>query len=655
MELVETSNQSGIVERHVDVTGDGKAESVAFCEYGEIISVEIYGDKGRFISAKRLVGVWPPKLPFHVFGDYDRDGKGEIYVLTRKHDSLLLHMISDFSSSEPYVRTLVVGETRSIGDKYDFLFDAKMVDLDNDQEGELLFRIHGGFSLVPRRLYVFHPDENRLVSSEDFGIGLFNQYLFDLDGDGDLEILSGTAATENYPDSAIVPIVDWVATGMIFDHELNLLRMTEIYSDNKPAVHLQPFVNDKDTLIVQTHIKYGGDGNMVVTSMDPSLEIKDTLYSGPELLAPFMIVNEHGETRIVLRENVIEALRYLDNDGSMVTSEVNGYISVPSIFDSGVREEQWLIMQREEIFFVDFDLNVISNSIPVEAGIDYYTRDIQQNEDRELLFIYLNNDSKKLLSLRKSAAFQFRFFIYLATALSIGLIVFLSLWLIRFLYLRRRFLEYQVQVHQLQSVHNQMQPHFTFNVLNTVGAMIYSAKKEKAYEYLSEVSEMLRAVLDHSSHHVWKLADELRFIRIYVGLENARFDHRFHFEEKVTGDLNDKRFVPRMMVQTFIENAIRHGLSHKKNDCKLVLGMEEMGEHLEVIIEDNGIGRKKSSQLAHTTGKGIGYVGQYIKTYNRMARVHFKLLIEDLHDQHGEASGTRVTLSIPLNFKSLEH
>ena len=224
-----------------------------------------------------------------------------------------------------------------------------------------------------------------------------------------------------------------------------------------------------------------------------------------------------------------------------------------------------------------------------------------------------------------------------------------------YFYSRRFINEQTISELQLQTVQNQLQPHFTFNVLNTIGAMIYRDRKEEAYRYLNSFSDILRSVLISRSSAEWSLREELRFINTYIEMENLRFDNKFTYLPSIEKEPDLNRLVPKLAVQSLVENAIQHGLLPREGQCVLELSVCRDGDHMRIRVEDNGIGRKAATGLQRSSnGLGSQIFSDFMEVYNRTSRIRFKMITEDLYAGNGDPSGTRVDLFVPADFRT-EH
>ena len=167
----------------------------------------------------------------------------------------------------------------------------------------------------------------------------------------------------------------------------------------------------------------------------------------------------------------------------------------------------------------------------------------------------------------------------------------------------------------LKSLRSQMNPHFIFNALNSVNNFIAKSDERSANRYLSDFSTLMRAVLENSEEDFIPLSKELELIRLYVKLEHSRFPDKFAYQINVDESIDiDSYQIPPMLLQPYIENAIWHGLRYKEEKGVLNVNLEHKDTNsIRIIIEDDGIGRKKSAALKtqnQKKQKSKGY-GQY--------------------------------------------
>lgn len=202
----------------------------------------------------------------------------------------------------------------------------------------------------------------------------------------------------------------------------------------------------------------------------------------------------------------------------------------------------------------------------------------------------------------------------------------------------------------------QMNPHFLFNSLSSIQHLIVSQQTTKAYKYLTVFSNFIRSLLKYADQNFILLDEELKILKMYIELESLRFDDSFSYDIIIDANLdNDEVFVPSLMVQPFVENAIWHGLLHKDGSKKLIVRFSDIDdEFLVCSIEDNGIGRANSldiqknkiSAMVHES-KGISIIEERLSLLQQKTGKPAYVKIEDLFDNTGKATGTKVLINIP--------
>ncbi len=203
----------------------------------------------------------------------------------------------------------------------------------------------------------------------------------------------------------------------------------------------------------------------------------------------------------------------------------------------------------------------------------------------------------------------------------------------------------------------QMNPHFIFNSMGTIQECILAGNTEDANEYLSKFSRLLRMVLENSELNSIPLEKEIHLLQLYLELESARFNDTFSYELKIDENIDvEEVMIPTMLIQPFAENAIWHGLLHKKDNRKLIVNFKSANDILLCEIIDNGIGRAKSAELKI---HGWNHSSRAMKLINDKLNIisrHFQntessLIIEDLLDSEKLPAGTRVALRLPINLQ----
>lgn len=216
--------------------------------------------------------------------------------------------------------------------------------------------------------------------------------------------------------------------------------------------------------------------------------------------------------------------------------------------------------------------------------------------------------------------------------------------------------ELKRKVHELEmmALRAQMNPHFIFNCLVSIQYHIMRSDMRNANVYLHKFSTLIRQTLQHSTDSTILLREEIKLLTLYLELEKLRLGDKMEYRMTVSEELDqDDLSVPTMIVQPYIENAVKHGVASLQNQKGLItIDVKRSGDYIECIIEDNGPGIYASQ---HSKGKDTDHasMGTGI-TIRRMAAINAiqknKILWQVIDKQQSglPASGTIVHLSFPI-------
>jgi LytS/YehU family sensor histidine kinase len=208
---------------------------------------------------------------------------------------------------------------------------------------------------------------------------------------------------------------------------------------------------------------------------------------------------------------------------------------------------------------------------------------------------------------------------------------------------------------EMKALQAQMKPHFIFNAINSIQSYIIDNDVDKALHYLSMFSKLIRKTLLNASKEFIPLQEELEYLKFYIEIEKMRFEGLFTYEQIVHPEITPEAIlIPPMIVQPFVENAIKHGLIKKKENCKLLIEVSKVDDqHFKFIVQDNGVGRNKSNSNndlpnAHQS-KGMHIVSERLNLLNGTHQTNaYQMTIIDLTDEHGKSAGTRIEIAFPI-------
>ncbi len=213
--------------------------------------------------------------------------------------------------------------------------------------------------------------------------------------------------------------------------------------------------------------------------------------------------------------------------------------------------------------------------------------------------------------------------------------------------LKQAALSTKVRELELTAIRVQMNPHFMYNCLNSIQNLVQKRQNDDAHQYLSKFAELIRSVLKNSDKEEICLATELDMIRNYVELEKLRFDIDFEVPTNQAID-NFSIFLPPLILQPLVENAILHGLAPKSSDRKLEIDIQQKNDHdICISVIDNGVGRNSAEHKSSSNGKGIHFSRERLNLLSDKYGQKYKMLIEDLKTDDGEPKGTKVQICFP--------
>ncbi len=205
---------------------------------------------------------------------------------------------------------------------------------------------------------------------------------------------------------------------------------------------------------------------------------------------------------------------------------------------------------------------------------------------------------------------------------------------------------------EAKALRAQMNPHFVFNCLNSIKALMQEEEIEKGVKYLTTFSKLIRTLFNNADKKEISLYDEIETCKFYLQLEAMRFDSEFSYTIDMDPEIDLKSvYIPALIIQPFIENAIWHGIVPAARAGKIWLNVTRSNGYVNIIVEDDGIGREVSqknkavTKLTHDS-KGVNLTQSRLELDNLLRQRNAKMEIIDKRDAMGNASGTKVIIKI---------
>jgi two-component sensor histidine kinase len=632
------------------------------------ISEMIYAGKGApyfFISVRdldlRFYDQWNLPDSFHpnlseiFIGNYDHDRYKEIYVFTHKQDSLFLNVNEFFEPSGTKLERIFITKIGYLkGEVTSSLRPCGFFDEDGDGKDELYFGITTGFSPDPRRMYCFNIKDKSLKSSQFTGIIGLNPKMTDIDGDKRPEIVGTMSACGNF--GSKVPYSDSSTWFMVFNDKLKFEFPPVEFPGYVNGLEIDGYDNGSFRGYVLSHWAGGADttvlkSRIMIYSPDGKL-ISSRLYSdfGFSRYVRLFVNKYHQTDKLyVLGDKFLELNERLEVVNTINLPFHSNIFAYQTDLNADGEDEFLLYSEDEE------ELAVYSAGLQKMTELGFKTPDPLWKFSH---YLSKNHEHKLFLSSGNSSYFfklkrnNYYFLGYLAYPGIYILFFFFILLVSRintYQVVQKESFKRRLITLQLQGIKAQLDPHFTFNTLNSVASLIYLEDRKTAYDYMNKFTSLLRGMLNDAERIYRSLGEELEFVTTYLDLEKLRFGDRLSYKIEIGEGVSQSDQVPKLVLHTFAENAVKHGILPSEKGGMIKIRINREMEYLKLVVEDNGIGRAKAEGHSTSTGKGLKITGEFYDILNQLNKKPIKHLITDLYNETGDPAGTKVEVWVPTD------
>ena len=651
-----------------DFDHDGESEELWLMteqSEGNIFSTVLIHVSGLLIDQPSLPGDFRPSRPY-LFGDYDNNGIDEFYVTTHCNDSIFLNMVEPVAENGvlkhikhkvKYICNYPLDKRGNI----DYMMDAGGVeDLNCDGKKEIVFTLRTSWSgQPPRNTFAFDIKNDTVLSSPYSGSAIYYPIIYDIDGDRFPEIVGNAHAFENCKDFPYSDTCTWL---MVLDHKLHFLFDPIRIGTLHAWLQVTPFRVDTLTFLAALNIerspgtppssimlfnKYGK--KIVSQPISQELDIESSYLITCDALNRNLLYILIGNGIIEQFDRNLNLFRKLrmkvwDFGLSLVAPyEEDLDLDGNKEFLIPTKDHQKIILARN-----DFTYPTIID-VPI-LDTKWFDFSIKENKDKRPELYIQCDQSSYLFSYAKNPLYYLRFLIY--AGIYAGFLLFI--WLIQktqqYRLKQKYAIENEIAGLQMKSIQNQIDPHFTFNILNSLGALFYKNDPEKANYLFSKYGKLLRNTILNSDNIAIPLFEEIDYITNYMELEKYRTDDKFDYKIEIDKDVDMGMKIPKMIMHTFIENAIKHGLKPLQKKGRIDITIKAENRQMTISISDNGIGREKAQQSSQeSTGRGLNILNQILDLYFKLYKIKIRFDITDLYDSSDQPIGTSVDILIPIN------
>ncbi len=644
----------GDIMIHHNLDSEGNSELIRFIRDFIGYSALLVENEGRIQYQANFTGEFVPGS-FYCLGDYDSDGQGEICVFTAQNDSVFLHVIKGMTGERIVEDVFVTSVLRNDGETDYAISYPAMEDLDNDGYKEIVLPFMCGFTKTARKICIYDFVHKQLRVSQFSGTTVYDEVVFfDVDGDGKKEIMGTSSAHDNCDEA--YPYSDHFAWLMVLNEDAGFLFEPVKLGSYSSEVKTAPVVEgDKHFLAVFfKHIGKNDDSTFIgIFNAKGELLRKQTVPYESNLRNATLFATHpknHPEKILLYREDgLIETfnvnLEIIDQKQSVA---FDGKLAEDIDLDGDGTKECFLQNISTATVWIARDDFSDPVSVPIPFPVSHAERHISLVDAVRNIFSIQLGENYYTLSYQASWWYPIRYLLYAGLLAGLFGMVYGFGFLFQLLIKRRYEAEKNVAQMQLAAIENQLNPHFNLNILNSIGALYETHEKEKAQYYFGKYNKLLRQSLFQSGQLAVSLRHELEFTLNYLELERLRMNDRFHYEVKGHERLPEVE-IPKMLIHTFVENAVKHGLKHLKENGLLLIRFLEGNNGLKIFISDNGIGRERAKQYSSmSTGKGMEIVNKSLLLFFQIQNTRIEYKITDLYKEAGEAAGTEVEITVPL-------
>ncbi|MCX6272352.1 MAG: histidine kinase [Bacteroidetes bacterium] len=589
-------------------------------------------------------------------GDFNHNNFPEVYFISVKQDSVFCNSL-EFNGKGYAKDVRFITRVKLIDGKMDVQFACPVFfDLQNDGFDDLFLSVNAGYSLKPRQLFVIDLHRDTILKGPELGI-CSSYFPFRKDKNSPPIILASSFSTNNYPDTTTVLCHDNHSWLFALDKNLGFLFTPLPFSGHKSDVQTKPLLIN-DSLYILALYELANDhslkatlcladlnGNMIKEKDLPKKSVRnnfrliqsDDYHSARE---SYMFDSEGYLNKIdnnLITKRIIQVSRESVNEAAVIDLDQDGkpeHILKHSDFQtySITRADYSEIVS----FHLPFDRSHLAKFSFQTTANSNGSMFVQQGE-REYWFTYRSN--------------PFYYTIYLVWIITYFLalgFIFLIRWQYTLQQSRKKATEAELAELQLALLSRHLDPHFTFNALNAVSSLIYKEDKDTAYSLFVRFSNLIRYSLDHSSSFSTTLQEEIFFLKNYLEVQQKRYLNSFHFEINISEEVDTNLVVPKMLLQQYAENAIKHGLNKKSSEGHISIDLSMKSGQLVILISDNGQGRQEAANNRDEThtGTGLATMEQIYTLFGKLTGIRIRQQILDLKNEDDTAVGTRIELTI---------
>ncbi len=647
LELVDTELNKDSRIYYQDLNNDGLSEKIQYYHNSiDRACYMIFASNNDLIDQFNFRGVIPNLSSKTLwFLDLNGNGLNEIYNITQRMDSVFLNVQEPFIENGLNQKDIFIDKVSPYDNSYKVVVSSEAFKIRDNEENGIVFSLNTGFAANPRHVYSYNPYSRKVIKSDHLVNVSVPVTIQDINADGVQEVILRNHASDNYIDTIFTKRSDKSTWLSVLTSDLDFL-FKPIEFQIKAGLHVLPLKQKQDIkLLVCLNSKRKGERADTFFVFDDKGNKERELEIEPIDIGNLFIDDKNER---IIRSDRQKGLIYI-YDYSL------DKISTKELSYSG-NLYQIKLKHFSEMLWIQYNLNqkqiVLYQSnfqYPVVAKIPFELNKpligAKENIDMSQIHIWQNGKSY-LLEYKENPLFAMQLGIYILLYLGMLLLVCLIQQGQHIRLEKQRAIEIEIAELQLKTMKNQVDPHFVFNAINTISEMTLMDNKLEADALISRFSGFMRDTLRHSDKITTTLQEELNYVENFINLQRLRLNNSFDYEIVVAEAVDTTFKVPKHVLFTYVENAIKHSLAimdygFLKIEAKL------KNTELQLIIEDNGSGFKAGNSNVKGTGNGLKIMDKIFALYTKRYNRKINRTLMDLSEISNK-SGFRVEILISL-------
>lgn len=628
------------ITSYKDLDNDGNSEEIGYYNNKKENYFGLY-----VLSNGKIIEQWSFKgesalgsTPF--FSDYDNDRSKEILLLGQINDSVFLYII-DGINKKTELEKFFITKIYKIDDYYDY--SIKLVyagDVNNDSYKELFFFTSAAYSTRPRRVFAYYPLKDTVYSSPESYAAISDIKIKDIDKDSIPEFILSTIALGNCEKE--VPYSDMYSWLMVLDSKMQF-KFSPVRFDEYPCATSVISINSGNTKKLLVLHNYRGNGK---------IQSFAALYDNNGKLLKRRAINQYNtqlnyimptiddkeeQVEFFVKNNVL-----MSTDSTLKFTKIKKFENIdPAIIkkrDIDLDGEKEIILRKKDLSGIIIYRKDFSNPVELNLGNckgAYYLSIIKKNGKPQAL-VFDTNLFAFRFKYELSFLHKYKYVVFVLILFCVQLIYFLIIKIKKYQKLKSQNIQKRIAELQIQSIQNQINPNFTYEIISTFENLM-NEKDSRHANYLFDIyMGLLKNILINAEQIQVSLAQELAFAESYLEIEKFRNLHNFNYSINFEKSVNKQISVPRMLLHISIVHILKNIHKNTTNRFLTIKGTQK-NDTVKILITQTN-----SKMINHFNHK-IETIDQILKYYKNLFKTEIKYAIKT-----NENNITDIEIKIPV-------